>query len=277
MLSAAVHRHREEETSRQAALHDPLTGLPNRTLALDRLAQALERRRRDGSDVAALMLDLDRFKVINDSLGHYAGDELLLALAPRLLDAMRAAGHGRASERGRVPRRLRVTRRVRQVIGLAERVAEAIGQPIASDSGEHFMTTSIGIAMAAGRDTPESLLRDADAAMYRAKRRGPGRYEMFDERMRDQVLARLRIEAELRRALDTGSYASITSPSSTRSAAVRVPRGARTVGASPARPHPPLDFIPIAEETGLIIDLGGGYSNRLAGRAPNGNGVSGSR
>ena len=99
LIIVAVERDREERATRHAALHDPLTGLPNRTLALDRLAHALARRRREGIEVAVLMLDLDRFKMINDSLGHAAGDEVLLALAPRLTAAVRSTRHGRAPGR----------------------------------------------------------------------------------------------------------------------------------------------------------------------------------
>ena len=258
LLSAAVQRHGEEETSRHAALHDPLTGLPNRTLALDRLAQALDRRRRDGTDVAALMLDLDRFKVINDSLGHGAGDELLLALAPRLRDIMRAQDTVARLSGDEFLIVCEAPHGLRQVIAVAERIAEAIGQPFALNSGEHFMTISIGISVATSPDdTPESLLRDADAAMYRAKRRGPGRYEIFDEEMRDDVLARLRIEAELRRALDGGELRvhyqpivdTLTGLPKATEALVRWEHPQRGL-------IPPLDFIPIAEETGLIIDLG---------------------
>ena len=149
-------------------------------------------------------------------------------------------------------------RGVRQVITVAERIAAAIGRPFVLDSGEHFMTASIGVAVANGPDdTPESLLRDAGAAMYRAKKRGPGRYELFDDAMRGQVLARLRVEAELRRALDHGElrvhYQPIIDTATGRPAATE----ALVRWEHPQRGLvPPLDFIPIAEETGLIIDLG---------------------
>ena len=258
VVSAAVDRHGEEETSRHAALHDPLTGLPNRTLALDRLDQALDRRRRDGTDVAALMLDLDRFKVINDSLGHGAGDELLLALAPRLRGIMRAQDTVARLSGDEFVIVCEAPNGLRQVISVAERVAAAFGAPFKLESGEHFMTISIGVAVATSAlDTPESLLRDADVAMYRAKQRGPGRYEIFDEKMRDEVLARLRIEAELRRALDRGELRVHYQP------IIDTVSGQPTATEALVRwEHPergliaPLDFIPIAEETGLIIDLG---------------------
>jgi diguanylate cyclase (GGDEF)-like protein/PAS domain S-box-containing protein len=258
LLSAAVDRNGEEETSRHAALHDPLTGLPNRTLALDRLAHALDRRRRDGTDVATLLLDLDRFKVINDSLGHGAGDELLLALAPRLREIMRAQDTVARLSGDEFAIVCEAPDGLRQVVAVAERVAAAVGRPFALNSGKHFMTTSIGISVATGaEDTPESLLRDADVAMYRAKRRGPGRYEIFDDNMRSEVLARLRIEAELRRALDNRELRVHYQP------IIDTRGGQPTALEALVRwEHPrrgliaPLDFIPIAEETGLIIELG---------------------
>jgi diguanylate cyclase (GGDEF)-like protein len=258
VLSAAVERHAEEEISRQASLTDPLTGLPNRTMALDRLRQALSRRRRDGSNVAALMLDLDRFKVINDSLGHGAGDELLLALAPRLREILRPSDTVARLSGDEFVIVCEAPRGLRQVITVAERAATAIGRPFVLDSGDHFVTASIGIAVASrADDTPESLLRDADAAMYRAKKCGAGRYELFDEEMRAEVLARLRVETELRYALDHGELRVHYQP------IIDIETGQiRAMEALVRWEHPehglvpPLDFIPIAEETGLIIDLG---------------------
>jgi diguanylate cyclase (GGDEF)-like protein/PAS domain S-box-containing protein len=258
VISAAVERHDEEEISRQASLRDPLTGLPNRTMALDRLAHALSRRQRDGTNVAALMLDLDRFKVINDSLGHGAGDELLLALAPRLRGILRPSDTVARLSGDEFVIVCEAPRGLRQVITVAERAAAAIGRPFALDSGEHFVTASIGISVASrSDDTPESLLRDADAAMYRAKKRGAGRYELFDEEMRAEVLARLRVETELRHALDHGELRVHYQP------IIDIASGeTRATEALVRWEHPehglvaPLDFIPIAEETGLIIELG---------------------
>jgi diguanylate cyclase (GGDEF)-like protein len=258
VLSAAVERHAEEEISREAALRDPLTGLPNRTMARDRLEQALARRRRDGSNVAALMVDLDRFKLINDSLGHGAGDELLLALAPRLRDILRASDTvGRLSGDEFVIV-CEAPGGVREVIAVAERAAAAIALPFALDSGEQFVSASIGIAVASRSDeTPESLLRDADVAMYRAKKVGGGRYELFDDEMRAEVVGRLRIEKELRHALDHGELRVHYQPIvDTRSG---IPQGTEALlrWQHPERGLvPPLDFISVAEETGLIVDLG---------------------
>jgi len=259
VLSAAVERRRNEELARHAALHDPLTGLPNRTLALDRLDLALARRRRDGTEVAMFMLDLDRFKIINDSLGHAAGDQVLVALATRLRDTLRASDTvARLSGDEFVVVCERPGGGVPEVVELVERIGASVSRPLVLASGQHFLTGSIGIALAeSGDDTSASLLRDADAAMYRAKKRGPGRYEIFDATVRAQVLGRLRTETELRQALDQGQLCVYYQP------IIDVASGQPVATEALVRwrhPHhgliPPLDFIPIAEETGLIIELG---------------------
>jgi diguanylate cyclase (GGDEF)-like protein len=258
ILSAAVERHRREELTRHAALHDPLTGLPNRTLALDRLDLALARRRRDGIGVAMLMLDVDRFKIINDSLGHVTGDQVLVALAARLRSTLRPSDTVARLGGDEFVVVCELPTGPRQVVELAERIGAAVSRPLKLDSGEHFLTASIGIAIAeSASDTSASLLRDADAAMYRAKKVGPGRYELFDSSLRAQVLARLSTETELRHALERDElcvhYQPIIELASGRPAATE---------ALVRWQHPrhglvqPLDFIPIAEETGLIITLG---------------------
>jgi diguanylate cyclase (GGDEF)-like protein/PAS domain S-box-containing protein len=247
-----------ERQQRHAALHDALTGLPNRTLALDHIAQALRRRAGRGTTVAVLLLDLDRFKVINDSLGHAAGDELLLAVAPRLRDAMRG---GDTVARLGGDEFVVVCEGVdgsHGAIDLARRLAETVREPVVLRSGEHFVSASVGIAVAASPDdTPESLVRDADAAMYRAKDRGRGGYVLFDEEMRAQVLSRLRTEAELRHALEHDQlllhYQPIVDVDSGHVVSVE----ALVRWQHPERGLvPPSQFIAVAEETGLIADLG---------------------
>ncbi|HKH18368.1 MAG TPA: diguanylate cyclase, partial [Solirubrobacteraceae bacterium] len=213
VVSSAVDRNLVEAEVRHRALHDPLTSLPNRALALDRLEGALARRRRDGRAVAVLLADLDQFKLVNDSLGHAAGDELLVALAPRLHDAVRPSD---TVARLGGDEFLVVCEQLdgaHEAIRVAERVAQAISQPIVLATGEHFITASIGIAVAQNADAlPEDLLRDADAAMYRAKERGRGRYELFDEVLRRRVLLRMRTENELRRGLDQGELRVVYQP-----------------------------------------------------------------
>jgi diguanylate cyclase (GGDEF)-like protein/PAS domain S-box-containing protein len=241
-----------------AELHDPLTGLPNRTLALDLLDLLLARRQGDGVDVAMLLLDLDRFNIINDSLGHEAGDEVLLAVASRLRQALRPSDTLARLGGDEFLLVCESQDGVRQVVGLAERMGAALSRPLVLPSGEHVLTASIGIAVAEGTsDTSASLLRDADAAMHRAKRRGPGRYELFDPTVRAQVLSRLRSETELRQALEHKQlrvhYQPIVDAASGQPAAAE----ALVRWQHPDRGLvPPLEFIPIAEETGLIIELG---------------------
>jgi diguanylate cyclase (GGDEF)-like protein len=257
LLSTALERDRDERSTRHAALHDSLTGLPNRTLLRDRLEHALARRRRDGIDVAVLMLDLDGFKVINDSLGHDVGDELLLAVAPRLRAAFRP-GDSIARVGGdefvavcELPSR-------HDAVGVAERVAEVLRLPISLDTSEHFISASMGVAVAdTPQDRPESLLRDADAAMYRAKARGRGRYEIFDDEMRAQVLNRLSTEHELRAAIESDELEVHFQPIVDVTDGRPVALEALARWRNPARGLlGPDQFIAVAEETGLIVELG---------------------
>jgi diguanylate cyclase (GGDEF)-like protein len=259
LLSAAVERRRREELARHAALHDPLTGLPNRPLALDRLDLALARRRRTGTHVALLLLDLDRFKLINDSLGHAAGDRVLVEVASRMRAIPRATdtvARLSGDEFVVVCESDGATRS--NVVELAERLCTVFDSPFALASGEHFLTTSVGIAIAEDRnDTSASLLRDADAAMYRAKKRGPGRYELFDSTMRAQALARLRAESELRSALEHGQLCVFYQPIIELASGRPVACEALVRWMHPRHGLvPPLEFISIAEETGLISELG---------------------
>jgi diguanylate cyclase (GGDEF)-like protein len=204
------------------------------------------------------MLDLDRFKVINDSLGHAAGDELLLALAPRLQEAMRPSDTVARLGGDEFVVVCEGLDGPRDAVAVAERIARTVGRPIRLRSGEHRVSVSVGIAVAAHvGDEPESLLRDADAALYRAKERGRGRYELFDEPMREQAIRRMRVEHELRRALERGELRVHYQP------LVELPTR-RPVGmeALVRWQHPqrgliaPGEFITVAEETGLISELG---------------------
>ncbi len=258
VLSAAVERNRKEQAARHAALHDPLTGLPNRTLALDRLDRALARRRRDGTTVALLLLNLDRFKIVNDSLGHGAGDEVLVVLAARLRETLRVNDTAARMSADEFAVICESHGDVHGVVELAKHIGAAFAQPLAIGGGKRVFTVSVGIAVAEhAEDTSASMLRDADAAINRAKHRGPGSYELFDAAMRAQVLSRLRTETELRRAIDDEElcvhYQPIIDVASGRPVAVEAlvrwqhPRQGLV---------PPLDFIPIAEETGLIASLG---------------------
>ena len=258
VVSGAVERHRVEEDIRHRALHDPLTGLPNRMLALDRLAGALARRRRDEGAVAVVLLDLDHFKLVNDSLGHDAGDALLTALAPRLQDAVRPSDTVARLGGDEFVVVCEDLDGPRAAVHVAERLVSAVRQPLVLGDTEHFASASIGIALAESADAdPQTLIRDADAAMYRAKERGRGRYELFDESLRQRVLVRLRTESELRRALERDEllvhYQPVVDVQEQSIAAVE---------AVVRWLHPergllePIDFIQVAEETGLITPVG---------------------
>ena len=258
LIIVAVERDRKEQVTRHAALHDPLTGLPNRALALDRLAHALARRQRERIDVAVFVLDLDRFKTINDSFGHAAGDDVLLALGPRLTAAVRVTDTVARLGGDEFVVICPDVDAGRGVTEVAERLAAAVARPLILDSGEHFFTVSTGIALAATRsDTPASLLGDADAAVYRAKARGRGRYELFDEAMRTSAMARVRTEAELRHALERGELELFYQPVIDLATGRPVSTEALVRWAHPERGIvSPLDFISIAEESGLIAELG---------------------
>jgi len=258
VLAEAIERLQAEEDMRHQALHDPLTELPNRTLLGDRLTQALRRATRQGS-VAVLFLDLDQFKLINDSRGHRAGDELLQAVSTRLSSVMRP---GDTVARFGGDEFCVVCDDVDdalEAVGIARRIIDELGRPYSLATGEHFATASVGIALADGPWRPaEDLIREADAAMYRAKAQGRGRYELFDEVMRGDATRRLRLDHDLRRALDgddelVAYYQPI----------VALP-GGEIVGMEALMrwQHPerglvgPDEFIPVAEDSGAIIDLG---------------------
>jgi diguanylate cyclase (GGDEF)-like protein len=258
VLAEAIERLQSEEEMRHRALHDPLTGLPNRTLLADRLTHALQRAARRGS-VAVLFLDLDHFKFINDSRGHRAGDELLCMVAARLGEALRPSDTVARFGGDEFCFVCDDVSDAVEAIGIAERVLGALARPFALESGEHFASASVGIALADGPFRPaEDLIREADAAMYRAKSGGRGRYELFDEVMRADATERLRLDRDLRRALERDDelllhYQPIVS----------VPGGdVLGLEALVRWQHPerglvgPGEFISVAEDSGAILAVG---------------------
>jgi diguanylate cyclase (GGDEF)-like protein/PAS domain S-box-containing protein len=257
VLADALERHQTEDRIRHRSLHDPLTGLPNRVLFLDRLEHALARLERRSALAAILFLDLDRFKLINDSLGHQVGDELLAAAAPRLKDAVRASDTVARFGGDEFGILVEDIGDERAAIAMAERIAAVFTKPFLLAGTEHFVTTSIGIALAHGGERPEELIRDADSAMYRAKQSGRARYELYDEAMRDRAIGRLRVENDLRRALERSELRLDYQP------VVSLETGAIVSVEALARwDHPqrgaidPGEFISVAEEAGLIEPIG---------------------
>jgi diguanylate cyclase (GGDEF)-like protein/PAS domain S-box-containing protein len=257
ILGDAFERQRTEDDIRHRALHDPLTGLPNRALFMDRLAHALQHLSRRGSSAAVLLLDVDRFKLINDSLGHSVGDELLAAAAPRLKQMLRGAdtiAHFGADEFGIL---LEDIAGEQDAVEMAQRIAGAFNRPFVLDGNEHFVSTSIGITLAAGGERAEDLVRDADAAMHRAKERGRARYELFDEGIRGRAISRLRVENDLRRALERDELTLEYQPIIGLEARAVIGVESLVRWDHPTRGRvPPLEFIPIAEENGLIEPIG---------------------
>ena len=258
LVAIAVERTQAEGRLVHQALHDALTQLPNRVLLMDRLAGAVARAARGGSSIGVLYLDLDRFKVVNDSLGHAAGDALLQEVAARLKRLVRPGDTIARLGGDEFAVLCEELEDVQVVTEVAERIERALRTPFCINGGEVHVSTSIGIAIASDASTtPESLLRDADAAMYQAKDRGRSRYEVFDHALRSQATYRLEIENALRHAIENDELRVHFQPE------VDLVTGAVTGAEALVRwQHPkqgtllPGAFIPVAEETGLIVPLG---------------------
>jgi diguanylate cyclase (GGDEF)-like protein len=247
------------EHFRYAAFHDPLTDLPNRAFFTEQLRLAAERgRRHQRYSFAVLFLDLDRFKIINDSLGHGCGDQLLVAISRRLEATLRQTDTIARFGGDEFAILLDGLRHSGEAIRVAEKIQRALAQPFNLYGHEAFTTASIGIALGAdGYERPEDILRDADAAMYRAKENGKARYELFDKTLHTRAVSLLRLENDLRRAIERKEFRVYYQP------IVHLGTGKLHGFEALVRwQHPerglvlPADFIPVAEETGLISPIG---------------------
>ena len=253
-------RKAAEERLLHDAFHDPLTGLPNRALFMDRLGMAIAHaKRRLSYTYAVLFIDLDRFKNVNDSLGHSAGDELLIAVARRLESCLRPGDTVARLGGDEFTILLDEVADVDHAVQVAQRMHKEMARPFRVHGHEVFVTMSLGITVGAGGDydRPEDVLRDADTAMYGAKSSGKARDAVFDQDMHDRAVALLQLETDLRRAIERSEFEIFYQP------IVSLESGKIDAFEALLRwRHPrrgllnPYSFVPVAEDTGLIVPIG---------------------
>ena len=257
VMGSAIDRDVREADALHRALHDPLTGLPNRDLFADRLEITLARARRGGQLPAVLIVDLDHFKVVNDSLGHQAGDELLCAIAPRLADSLREIDTVARFGGDEFVVLCDGVHDERAAMVLAQRLAAVLDEPVELAGSTVYVTASVGVTVAGPESDVESLIRDADAALYRAKELGRGRCELFDAELRALVTARLDLQIGLRSALENGELAMHYQPMVDLETGRPLALEALMRWEHPTRGSVgPAEFIPVAEESGLIVPIG---------------------
>jgi diguanylate cyclase (GGDEF)-like protein/PAS domain S-box-containing protein len=241
------------------AFHDGLTGLPNRALFLDRLGVAIAAGRRNNAhSFAVLFLDIDRFKTINDSLGHAAGDTLLIETARRLERLMRRGDTVARLGGDEFAILINNIDELSDAIHMAKRAQDALAEPFETEDQQIYVTASIGVALPeSSEQTPEGILRDADIAMYRAKAAGRAQYQVFDEDMHRSAVRLLTLETQLRRAVENNEFVLHYQPIISLGIGRIVGFEALVRWRHPERGLvPPASFIAVAEETGLIVPLG---------------------
>jgi diguanylate cyclase (GGDEF)-like protein/PAS domain S-box-containing protein len=250
-------RKQAERALTHQALHDALTGLPNRVLLVDRLDQALARTARSDDNVAVLFLDVDRFKVVNDSRGHAAGDELIVAVADRLRSTIRPADTVARFGGDEFVVVCQEVETLAAAMAVADRITDALREPFRIGGEQIFLTVSVGIALATPGASPETLLRNADAAMYRAKEQGRARCEFFDETMQTEAASRLELQTALNWAVQRDEMRVFYQP------LIDIASGSPVgVEALVRWQHPdrgivdPAEFIALAEDSGLIVPIG---------------------
>jgi diguanylate cyclase (GGDEF)-like protein len=255
----AIERKRSEVDLAHQALHDPLTGLPNRALFIDRLTVALDRARRTGAPVAVLFLDVDTFKQINDSMGHAAGDLLLTVLADRFHAMLRPMDTVARFGGDEFTFLFEELESEREAVLIADRISRTASQPLMLGDGEMTVAVSIGIAIVKDPSVaPDSVIRDADTAMYRAKERGGARFELYDENSRHRATERLELEDALRQAVERSELRVHYQPQVTLDGET----GLSGFEALVRWEHPQrglidaVEFVALAESTGLIVPIG---------------------